>query len=201
MFQILIGSVARNHFSENSDIDVCRIDNMQIVEKKESWPNGPINYIDYELEVFEHLFENGSLFIMHIMSEGLLIRGNKEKWENYKSSFCVKKNFDEELKEIIEMFDLFNNIEIFGNKFLTLYSNLFTLIKNYSIFSLATEGIYIFDKEKAIKKVFGDFYYDLLLDSNNYFERGIIKEIWDYECKKTAQKIIIYYLAKIKENN
>ncbi|TQR14748.1 nucleotidyltransferase domain-containing protein [Psychrobacillus soli] len=201
MFQVLIGSVARNDFSRNSDIDICRIGNRQTIERKDSWPIGPINYIDYELEVFEHLFEIGSLFILHILFEGVLIKGDKEKWENYKSNFCVKDNFNEELEDINEMTDVFNNLEMFGNKYLTLYSNLFTLIKNYSIFTLANEGIYIFNKEKAVKRVFGDFYYNLLFDSNNYFERGIVNEIWDYECKKTAQNIINYYITKIKEKN
>lgn len=201
MFQILIGSVARNDFLNNSDIDICRIGNTQPIERKDSWPSGPINYIDYELDVFEHLFESGSLFIMHILFEGILLKGDKEVWKDCKSNFCVKDSFNEELEEIREMTEVFHNLEMFGNRYLTLYSNLFTLIKNYSIFSLANEGIFIFNKEKAVKRVFGDFYYNLLHDSYNYFERGIVNEIWDYECKKTAQTVINYFLTKIKGKN
>ncbi|MFP7376680.1 hypothetical protein [Bacillus paralicheniformis] len=198
MFQVLIGSVARNDFSIYSDIDICRIGNIEKIERKDSWPNGPINYIDYELEVFEHLFEIGSLFIMHILFEGVLIKGDKEEWENYKSKFCVKDNFTDELEDILDMTSVFSNLDMFGNKYLTLYSNLFTLVKNYSIFTLANEGIYIFNKEKVIKRVFGDFYYNLLFASNNYFERGIVNEIWNYDCKDTAQDITNYYLTKIR---
>lgn len=198
MFQILIGSVARNDFSQNSDIDICRIGNTYTVEREDLWPSGPINYIDYELDVFEHLYEIGSLFLLHILSEGVLIKGDQKEWENYKSNFSVQRNFNKELEDIHEMTEIFDNIEIFGSKYLTLYSNLFTLTKNYAIFTLANRGIYVFNKKKAINDVFGYFYYDLLSDSNNYFERGIINETWDYECKNIAQNVTNYYLKKLR---
>lgn len=201
MFQIVIGSVARNDFSKNSDIDICRIGTVKEVKRESSWPSGPINYIDYELDVFEHLYETGSLFIMHILSEGVLIEGNEEEWEKYKSSFKIKNNFNDEIEDILDMTNLFDNLEMFGNKYLTFYSNFFIFIKNYSIFTLANKGIYIFNKEKVIKKVFGDYHFQLLLDSNNYFERGIVNEEWNYTCKKTAQNIVGYYLKKIRGKN
>ncbi len=81
---------------------------------------------------------------------------------------------------------------------MSLYSNLFTTVKNFSIFYLAKKRIFVFNKEIAIKTVFGDFYYDLLIASYNYFERGIINDTLNYECNDTAQEIIHYYYNKIE---
>lgn len=201
MFIILIGSVARNEFSANSDIDICRININKVVERKPQWPNGPIVYIDYDIETFNHLYEIGSLFLLHILCEGILLEGDKAQWEKYKKSFKVKENFQEEIDSIIDIIEVFDNIDIFGNKYLSMYSNLFTIVKNFSIFFLANSNKYVFDKKKAVKEVFGDFHFDLLYDSYNYFERGVINEKWKYDSKEQAMKILNYYLINIKEKS
>jgi hypothetical protein len=195
---ILIGSVARNDFSKNSDIDICRINSKNEISRRPGWPNGPINYVDYDIDVFEHLFNIGSLFIYHILHEGNLIDGNQYIWKNYKANFTTKTDYSEELASLRSLNHIFDNIELFGNKYLTLFSNFFTIIKNFSIFYLASKNQFFFNKEKAIKTVFGNYYYEMLSDSYNYFERGIISSKWDYNCKSSAEQIIKYYLSKME---
>lgn len=201
MFVILIGSVARGDYSINSDIDICRIDSNFEISKKTNWPLGPINYIDYTYEDFMHLYLEGSLFIYHILHEGILVHGNKCEWERFRKKFVFVDNLDEEINNIKEIIFEFIDVNIFGNTFLSLYSNLFTLVKNYSIFSLSQEGKFIFNKEHAIKLKFGDRYYELLNAAHNRFERGIVKEElkWDYTSPKLAIQVIDYYKENMGE--
>ncbi|MET3697013.1 hypothetical protein SAMN05877753_101409 [Bacillus oleivorans] len=199
MFVVLIGSVARNDFNTGSDIDICRIKYKKNISRKDKWPSGPINYIDYDDHVFNELFNSGSLFIYHILYEGILLAGDKKMWEKYKSCFKLKQDFTEEIKNIVENINIINNIKIFGNKYLSLYSNLYTLVKNFSIFHLANKRIYVFNKENAMNCIFEKSYNQLLIDAYNYFERGIVNNRWNYDCSETAIEIITYYQSKVRE--
>lgn len=200
MFVVLIGSVAREDQNINSDIDICRIDSDIELFKKINWPSGPINYIDYNYEEFMHLYSQGSLFIYHILHEGILIDGSKSEWEQLINNFVFIDNYDDEIFDIKSIIFKFLDVEIFGNTFLSLYSNLFTLVKNYSIFSLAQEGIFVFNKEQAVRLKFGYKYYDLLSDSYNRFERGLVKQEnkWDYTSRSLAMKVISFYRDKME---
>jgi hypothetical protein len=199
MFVILIGSVARRDFTNESDIDICRIDCDILVNRNLEWPIGPINYIDYTIDQFRHLYDLGSLFIYHLLYEGELIEGDICEWNCYKSEFIFKDTYSEELYQIRMLCKATLDIDVFGNKFLSLYSNLFTLIKNYSIFYLAKNHIFIFNKKEAILKVFGDFHYDLLTSAYNYFERGLINDKLDYNSEIIARKIVNFYYIKMGE--
>lgn len=200
MFIVLIGSVARNDYSKDSDIDICRIENTHELRKLPDWPNGPINYIDYTFDVFLHLYNSGSLFVYHILNEGILLHGDVNKWNELKTNFIFRDLYREELFSIIKTVRTLKQIEVFGGKYLTLYSNLFILVKNYSIFYLAKNGKFVFNKEKAIKMFFGDYYFDLLISAYNYYERGIVNDNWNYDCKITVTKILKFYLSRMEES-
>lgn len=197
-FVVLIGSVARGDYSVGSDVDICRINSDVTVNRQINWPSGPINYIDYDLETFQHLYEIGSLFIYHILTEGILIEGDINSWENYRLNFSFTGHFREEIYNTLDLNNVFKTVDIFGNHYLSLYSNLFTNVKNFSIFYLAGKGIYLFNKEKAIKQVFGDYHYSLLFDAYNYFERGVVDVKWKYSCKEIAIDITSYYSSKME---
>ncbi|MFW9331741.1 hypothetical protein ACN6AX_00730 [Paenibacillus polymyxa] len=199
LFLVLIGSVARDDFSLESDVDVCRISYSGNVERKSTWPSGPINYVDYSYGEFIHLYDSGSLFIHHILNEGILLQGNNKSWEYFRNNFKLKINFNEELLKIREISSIFSDINLFDLKYLSMYSNLFTLVKNFSIFYLANKKKYLFNKRTAIKLVFGEFHTDLLIDSYNYFERGIVNDKWDYSSKEEADKILNYYLTLMED--
>jgi predicted nucleotidyltransferase len=200
MFIILIGSVARGDHNVSSDIDICRISSNIKIQRREEWPSGPINYIDYTDDEFMHLFNMGSLFIYHIIHEGILLYGDKEKWKVLCNNFLYKDNYSDVILDIKSTIFDFININIFGDTFLTLYSNMFTLIKNYSIFTLSQQGVFIFNKEQAIYMKFGKEYYDLLNESYNRFERGIAKEVnkWDYTSRNLATQVINYFKGKME---
>lgn len=201
MFVILIGSVARSDHNINSDIDICRIDSSIKILRQKNWPSGPINYIDYTDDEFMYLYGKGSLFIYHIIHEGILLEGNKKDWAELRNNFLFKDNYDDEISYIKSIILDFIDINIFGETFLSLYSNMFTLIKNFSIFSLSQQGIFLFNKEQAVNLKFGRKYYDLLSESYNRFERGLINEEsnWDYSSRNLATQVIDYYRKKMEE--
>lgn len=196
---MLIGSVGRKNFLKESDIDICRINSELEVARKPEWPLGPISYIDYDEEIFEHLYGLGSLFIYHILFEGVLLKGNYDQWETLRKNFKVKEEFKAEIIDIYDSTIILRNLDMFGGQFMSLYSNLFTVVKNFSIFYLATTKQYFFHKETSIKYVFGDFYFELLQDSYNYFERGIQSDKWDFSSKRIAEKVTMFYLTKMEE--
>ncbi len=200
MYVVLIGSVARNEENSNSDIDICRVESDINVERINEWPRGPINYIDYSYADFNKLYKKGSLFIYHVINEGVLIHGNKDKWQELKDEFVFIDDYDEEINNIKEILEEFLDIGIYGNSFLTLYSNLYTLIKNLAIYSLAQKDIFEFNKEKAVVNVFGHKYYNLLCEAYNIFERSCIKptQNYNFSCETLASKVITYYRNKLE---
>ena len=75
MYTVLIGSYARGTENEHSDIDLVRIGHAEEFELAPAYvlPAGPISYIDYEMKVFQSLYQSGSLFLYHILNEGKLL--------------------------------------------------------------------------------------------------------------------------------
>jgi predicted nucleotidyltransferase len=199
MFIVLIGSVARSEFNYDSDIDICRIDSAYGVSRRKCWPLGPINYVDYDLNTFNKLYYSGSLFIYHILREGKLLYGEQIKWQKYIDDFRLKDDFSGELQKIKDNMGLFEDIDMFGGKHLSLYSNLYKLVKNYSIFYLADKKIFEFNKERAMRRIFGDHYNRLLIDAYNYFERGNEINNWDFDNSELAKTVLDFYVKKMKE--
>lgn len=200
MFTILIGSVARGDHTHNSDIDICRINSYEEITVLDcKSPPGPTNYIDYSFDQFMSLYMKGSLFIFHIFKEGILLKGDIEDWNNYKNNFIIKTSFYEEITNLKNSLKLIMATEIFGGKYLSLYSNFFTIIKNISIFALANNGIYEFNKKNAICKIYGEYFIDFLIDSYSTFERGVSITDHDYDSPDILKHVLDYYIPRTKE--
>ena len=201
MFTILVGSVAKAEHKVTSDIDIVRIDHQYEVQRKEEWPQGPINYIDYSLIDFHKLYFKGSLFIYHVLHEGILISGCKELWGDYIKNFQFIDTYAEELFDLRDiMYDVFN-ISIYGGTFLSFYANLFSLVKNFSIFFLAHNNIFEFNKETAFVKVFGRKYFFILNSAYNIFERNDYSylDTIDFKSEVLADDIVKYLYKKLEE--
>lgn len=201
MYTILIGSVAKNEQKQESDIDIVRIDNENIIERNHDWPLGPINYIDYDFETFMKLYDMGSLFIYHIIHEGKLLEGSVDNWNCIQEKFSFTDNYEEELYNISDVIEYAFNYKIYGKTFLAFYSNAFTLLKNFSIFYLAHRNIFEFNKETAFNLVFGGSYYNVLYKSYNVFERNANPKIIDYDIYSSnlAIEVMDYFKRKVKK--
>ena len=198
-FIIIFGSIARNDYTENSDVDILTINIEKNLAEKYinniKIPNFPHNYVEYNSEIFSMFYNSGSLFLYHIFTQGVLIHGDIEKWKLIKNNFNVKKSFKEEILKIKEDTTTYSNIKIFNNHFTSAISNLYPMIKNLCIFSLANKGIYEFNKDKCITLYIND---KSLIDAinkaktlYNYSEKSInIPNIENTIPNKEREKII-----------
>ncbi|MGC0837993.1 nucleotidyltransferase domain-containing protein [Pantoea agglomerans] len=154
-FAILFGSVSRGDYNKNSDIDVLLYnypEGKAIYKIKDlDIPELPINFISYDTATFNNFYNQGSLFLYHIFEQGKLIDGCESKWAELTSSFKVKKSFADEINKIKNEALIYRDLEFLNGYYLSALVNLYPLLKNFCIFSLAEEGIYEFNKRECIK--------------------------------------------------
>jgi len=149
------------------------------------------------------MYKNGSLFLYHVFYEGILLNGDKASWESLKNNFIVSNNFYDEIEEYQSVLDYLCKYPSYEEAYIPYLSNMFKVLKNLSIFYLANDGIYEFDKGKVLQKHYGFDKYQcsLLIESNNSFERGInLSEESKYNMKKFAKEIkSIYKICEKKK--
>lgn len=158
-FVVLIGSYARGDFNERSDCDIFRVGCDKLDFDFSILPvsdNSVVSYIDYDKDTFSRLYEAGSLFLYHVLNEGQLIYGDTNTWKKLRDGFSVQQDFRDELDEILLVTEFLSNTDMFGGKFLTPLVNAFTELKNASIFFLAHQGKYVFEKSECIKLAIKD---------------------------------------------
>ncbi|EKN3943129.1 nucleotidyltransferase domain-containing protein [Yersinia enterocolitica] len=198
-YVVIFGSYARGDFNSNSDIDILLI-NIDVSNVSEyvdllKLPKLVINYVMYNTTTFNQYYSQGSLFLYHIFTQGYVLYGNELEWNRLSNGFYVKNNFYDELDKIKSEISVYENLDIFSNYYMSALSNLFPLLKNFCIFSLANDGVYIFNKDECVMTMFhrkkqeGDF---LILRD---FYDAFAKDINDIElkinpCSKEARLLI-----------
>lgn len=118
---ILFGSVARNEYTVNSDIDILVITKMKI----NSFSKGNINYTIYTEDQLKKMALVGSLFILHLIRESTTIWGKDIIFE-LKNIFARKESYSSYRKELDYCFDL---LDINEKHFYELDKKPFTLLK------------------------------------------------------------------------
>jgi predicted nucleotidyltransferase len=178
-FTILIGSRARGKGDCYSDVDIVRIGHKRAVRKKglgRLWNlEGPISYVDYDTTTFASLYESGSLFIHHILTEGKLLAGDPVRWADLVRRFSVTKDLQSDISKQLRLVKWLARPEAFRQATMPLLSHLFKALKNAAIFSLAQDGVYIYDKREALRRAFPFLTgkdIDLLVEGNNAYIRG-----------------------------
>lgn len=173
-FIVVFGSVARRDSHKNSDIDILLIqsdiDKFESMLETYDLPDFPVNYIKYDYTLFKKYYDMGSLFLHHIFEQGILLSGDEIEWSKYKKQFRLKANFYDEINRIKSDIEVYNDISIFNGMFYSPLANIFPMMKNYCIFTLANAGIFEFNKVKCIKKLIasGDTISDFLLLQSFY---------------------------------
>jgi predicted nucleotidyltransferase len=176
MLTVLIGSYARGTATAGSDVDILRVGHKSSSQIATSIPGDHyISYIDYSLDDFKRLHEMGSLFLQHAFLEGLILDGETSTWIEYKKSFVVKTEFTQEIKECKDLICYLTSAEENCRASTAFLFHLFRAVKNLSIFTLAQNRCYQFDKRAAIALCFTDIpttILDAMLASETLFERG-----------------------------
>lgn len=153
-FAVLFGSVARGDHNKNSDIDILLYNypEEKAIIKLASInpPKLPINFILYDSNMFWKFYEEGSLFLYHIFEQGKLIDGDALKWSEICQNFVVKKFFHEEINKIRKEITPYRKLDFLNGYYLSALVNIYPLLKNYCIFTLANQGVYEFNKKECI---------------------------------------------------
>jgi hypothetical protein len=180
-FTLLIGSCARGTPEPASDVDVVRIGHVRSVlrgdlGKRVGRACGPLNCIDYTEIGFLSLHAAGSLFIRHILFEGILIEGSSTNWLRLKSEFVGATDFGREISRHRQLATWLLTSPSFTDATMPRLSHLFRVLKNWAIFSLAQRDVYEFDKMNALSSAFPGLEHSdraALSDAYNAYERGI----------------------------
>lgn len=154
-FIVLIGSYARGDNNNFSDCDILSInqDIFDIPEIFGQLPNNIVHQILYDEEDFIKFYSEGSLFIHHVLAEGKLLYGNINQWNTLRRTFSVQTDFSEELSKLFQISEYYGTPSIFGEKFLTAFSNAFIDLKNACIFFNAYNHKYIYNKAQCINSL------------------------------------------------
>ena len=155
---VLIGSFARGTAELCSDIDIVRVGHNHLISRAKLdlpvTPNAPISNIDYDLRTFESLYRSGSLFTHHVLTEGRLIEGDPLYWSELRENFSVTKDLSGEIQEQLSLCVWLSRSELFVHAVFPQLSHTFRALKNAAIFSLAHNGLYIYDKRRALRTAF-----------------------------------------------
>lgn len=206
-YVLLIGSHARGDADSRSDCDILLINATEESFDHSKLPiqdGSLVNYVIFDQDKFERLYKSGSLFLLHAFSEGQLLEGSIEVWNQLKGKFTVQKDYREELLEIAQVTALLANTKIFGGKYLTPLVNAFTELKNACIFFLAHDGIYVFNKSQcfdlAIGRMKGDFQMKNLKDFYDYSVRGLDVALpFDPNNEEASEALLLSANSMVKE--
>lgn len=179
LFTVLIGSCARGTGDAYSDIDIVRIGHQRELTQAEirklEGNTSTISYIDYDFATFKSLHQNGSLFIHHILTEGKLLSGSSIRWAKFIETFRVTTDLRNEIDEQLRLCRWLARPKVFTKATMPLLSHMFRALKNAAIFSLAQQGVYVYDKREALRSAFQFLdisEIDLLISANNAYVRG-----------------------------
>ncbi len=175
-FTVLIGSGARRTAKRHSDTDIVRIGHQDPVSTKSErlTKRDAISYIDYDEGKFLELYHDDSLFLYHIFTEGVLLRGERRRWESLKLAFSVSTNFAREISENRGVLEWLQQGTQFEGATVPYLAHTFRALKNLAIFLLAEKQTYVFEKRTALQQAFPDLEGEaitLLINANNRFER------------------------------
>jgi predicted nucleotidyltransferase len=154
-FLVLIGSFARGDANRRSDIDFVEIGRPKATDALAGLPHDrKVNVIRYSIPRFRHLYENGDLFIHHVMSEGRLKAGDLDAWQRLQRNFRVRRNFGQEVRKNQKAITFLLSDRSNLAAPVAFLANFFRALKQIAIFRLAEQGQYIFVKKEAISRYF-----------------------------------------------
>jgi predicted nucleotidyltransferase len=175
-FTLLIGSFARGTGGIGSDIDVLRIGHKRRVKRPVKLDYSlPISYVDYDLDSFKTLFDDGSLFLYHAFIEGQLLEGDITQWNSLKENFVVSDDFRDSIEEYLQVLTYIAEYPEYERSSVPYLSNIFKCLKNIGVFRMASTGRYDFEKVNALMAGCGlsDLDARILISANAVFERSM----------------------------
>ena len=162
---ILYGSTSRKKVDIYSDIDLLLIfDSTKIDEEypighqlRESIPDdifprdAPLSLSTYSTKGFIASYNQGSLFILHIIEEGTVYFDRGFYEEILKIKFRLSnESLIVDLQKLSDRLDITNNLSKFNSYFIRAYTIFYAILRNLAFIAVASEGTPVFDRDKAI---------------------------------------------------
>ncbi len=155
----LFGSVARGDTEESSDIDLLVVGSdpsltpVDLLEKlPEPLRAAPLSLLYYSAAELEDLYEQGDLFVLHILTEGQTLLDRADVFDRLRHEprdlrLTIRAGLELELSRLRPYEDLTR----FNDNFLFCLSHLYAIAKSVVMLDLAKEGILEFNRAKAFK--------------------------------------------------
>ena len=199
----IFGSSTRKDFDKYSDKDLLIVaDDISHLEKlkkeyqKEGW-----SVSSYTYSKLSYISKIGGLFIEHLKNEGEIIRDDNNKLETILNSHISKNNYDIELKETKEFFNILTKIPKRTISYAWFCDTFFVGLRNYLIYENANNRMYEFSyigllnnlyNKKRISKLDFNLLKELRVIKRNYRE-GIKDELpsieYIYKIYEIARKL------------
>lgn len=87
---VLFGSHARGRATAESDIDVLQI----VCDAKLPYRLGPVSVSPYTLKQLLSMASKGSLFVLHVLREGVVLHDNRGPLEQIRAAFQAPGNYE-----------------------------------------------------------------------------------------------------------
>lgn len=157
---IVIGSVARGDNVASSDLDLLILTTSKarlatyysIPSVAEARPL--VSIITYTPKDFAKFWDEGSLFVYHVLTEGLVAWDDGTFRRLLKHPFKLKSDFSADITTQLERLKLFSEPRAFGDLFVYAFVELFKIYKNIVFFALAHNGHPEFNKRRAFRNFY-----------------------------------------------
>jgi len=156
---ILIGSYSRGDTNEYSDIDLVLITDLFLPRSKfyailpSELNIKELSLLPYPLEIFTKLYMEGSLFIAHVLKEGLVLYDEGCYANLRRISFKVtRESLLLQWKMLKQRVRLYDNLSMFGEVFVDCLSHMYSIMKNAAIITLAMNGEMFCDSPESYDK-------------------------------------------------
>jgi predicted nucleotidyltransferase len=151
----LIGSYARGDATEVSDVDILVVTsstkslNIFYQNLQCDFDKKLISIIRYPFHIFQKHWLGGSLFTYHLVYEAKLYYADSILTNFMKSEFRLKASFSDDIASQGEILALYEPTDLFDDSAVYFSSQLFLVIKNIAIFSLAEQQKITLNKWQA----------------------------------------------------
>lgn len=143
---IVIGSVARGDNVPTSDLDLLILTTSKArLTSYYSIPSvvkttPPISIITYTPRDFKKFWDEGSLFVYHVLTEGMVAWDDGTLARLLRHPFKLKLDFSADIAIQIKRLKMFRDPRAFDGVFMYAFAELFKIYKNIVFFTLAQMG-------------------------------------------------------------
>ena len=182
MLVIEFGSKKRGDFNMSSDKDMLLVGSnlSQLFKERERRKDDGYSVTCMTIDKAKYMVNHGSLFFKHIVDEGHLVEGCKEKYLGIIEGWKAAPNYQREIDGNVELFEILSYLPKTAKGVLAATDIATISIRNILIRKLASLGLYVFSWEQvsstAVNLNFIDLNEKIILlharQIKNYYRQG-----------------------------